>query len=192
MCAGKKLAMALDIDDTLVSFLGPFLDAWNEAKDDLVSLSSMTDYDFSQKRMNAFLHMLEKIGFYRNLPACWGAVSFVNKLKSMGIKIVLITARPSKFRRDTEFNLDESGFTYDDLIFSKEKSQIINNLKNKYHFLAFADDRLSTVVNVGNKCSLPFNFLLTQPHNADFVLTSNIVRVNYILDILSIMVDKVC
>ncbi len=186
----KHLAICCDLDDCVFSFLGPFLDTFNEYTGKYVSLSELRNYEFDRE-MSIFLHEEEDRGLYLNLPLEHGAITFLNRVFSYNIRIFFVTARPEVYERDTRIALARNGVPFDKLIFSKSKADVINHLKSKYDVISFIDDRFATVQDVYMKCALPTVFLIDKPHNQNYVLdNTDIVRVKYIMDIWNILIGN--
>ena len=190
MSIDKPLAICCDLDDCVFSFLGPFLDSYNNYNFKSVSLSDVQDYDF-EPALTRYLHYVEVNGFYLDLPVEFGAITFIKKMKELGIFVIFITARPEQFKRDTVLALFKNKIVYDELFFSKNKVKTILQLKTRYDILGMIDDRFKTIKDVSLKCGLPFNFLITKPHNESVSLRgSRVIRVNYILDIYKQMATR--
>lgn len=177
----RNLAVCIDLDDCIFSFLGVFVDLYNKRMVRSLNLTSMVDYNFN-KQLSAFLHEIELEGLYSRLPLEFGASTFLDLLTSLKIKIIFITARPKEFKRDTIIALNNNNIDYEMLIFNKNKSEVINSLKNHYDVLAFIDDRASTVEKVFNKCGLNFTFLIDKPHNKNIMVSKGIERISNLMD----------
>lgn len=182
----RPVAICCDIDDCLINFLEPFLDSYNAEYNKQISLSDLTDYQFSLS-LQKYLKKVELEGIYTRLPIAYGATAFLKGLDDLRIKLILITARPKDFKRDTVISLINNKIKYEDLIFAKNKSEIIIDLKSDYDILGMIDDRASTVIKVSERCDLDYNFLINKPHNESVVIPENVTRVPYILDILKLL-----
>ena len=127
----RDLTVILDIDDCVFSFLGPFLDCYNEKFGTTISTSDITDYNFDTDK-SSFLKQIEASGFYSNLPLEFGALCFIKNLNKLKIKIIFITARPEVYKRDTLISLYQNNIEYEKLYFFKNKHVLINSLKKTY------------------------------------------------------------
>lgn len=183
----KPLAIVSDLDDCVFSFLQGFLDYYNTVFEKEICLPDLREYNFNDG-MSKALKGWERLGYYGSLPLEFGAFRFLELLAQEGVEVIFLTARPEKYRKDTEKCLKRHRITeYSDLIFSKNKAAVIEQLKSTHEILAFIDDRASTVNSVFKTCKLPYTFLINKSHNRHETVESGIVRINTILCIWKIL-----
>lgn len=200
----KKKIVVLDLDDTVLDFLGLLCLVYNKINGTSISPIDFKEYnleacylkDANGNEVNGtevfeVFKKYEKYGLYaaqKPLPESRHALSLIRKL---GYKIFFMTARNAEYEEQTKLNLMINHIDYDELIFAKsdEKAKVIRRLSKDYNVYAFVDDKASTVIDVEENTNTNMVFARTIPHNADVELDEKIMRINSIFDIIRHLKD---
>ncbi len=123
-------------------------------KDDRKSYSFFERYGITRQQEEQFNLEFIKSGGFLSIPVFDGVLSVMNKIRKEGIKIVLLTARPSWiFKRlitDTYSWLHENKIPYDLLIWDKDKGDAIINNVMPANILCMIDDRDKHCIEVSH------------------------------------------
>ena len=193
----KPKAIVLDLDDTLVSFAEFLVLLYNASFGTSLSANDLINWDFkdieikdargnvaSGKHLREFFIEMEGHGLYAALPIIPEAQQALHMISQRGYKIIILTARPDKFKIDTEINLIKNFIPYDKLVFDWDKVKVINKLKSRYAIVAFADDKYSTVEVVKENCGLDYTFLVNKAHNQNINEKDGIIRIGTVLEMV--------
>jgi uncharacterized HAD superfamily protein len=175
----KPKAVVLDYDDTIVGFLQGLCTIHNAIHGTNVSHRDVTSWNFDDlliedvngnkvtgKQLRDTFKTYENNGLYVGLQPLQYAVPAVNDMIGRGYKIIIVTARPEEYRKDTELNAIWNGIKYDKLIFSNDKVKTLKSLRRKYNVVMFADDKYETIEDVANNCGwIKHVCLINGPHN---------------------------
>jgi uncharacterized HAD superfamily protein len=132
----------------------------------------------------------EANGLYASLPAFKDAKRAINLMRKMGYKIIIMTARGEKYRKETELNAMHQGIVYDELHFSDDKVKTIRELSKQYNIKMFADDKADTVLRVAEKCKVKHVFIIDQEHNKGVEEDDDdIIRVRDIMEAIRYLPD---
>lgn len=191
----KKKAIISDFDDCIVDFL-PFLcHVHNTLYQTCLSEHDIKEWDFEQldvtdvrgnrvtgqDLLNTF-HKYEPHGLYASLPVIKEARFALKMMKDLGYKIIIITARKPEYREQTMLNLIKNNLVYDEIYFEKDKVSKIKELAKRYQIEVFADDKLSTVESVAEKCKVKYNCLVEKAHNREKEIGEDILRINSLFE----------
>lgn len=196
----KDKAIVLDYDDTVVNFLDKLCELHNSLHGTSLSACdikswSFVNLDLTDARgktvkgadLESTFRRFEHGGLYATLPLIPHSKYVIDIIQKMGYKVIVLTARKECFRLQTELNLIINNIKPDDLIFNWDKAKVINELKERYEIVAFADDRLSTVQAVEEHCSVEFNCVVTKEYNRHEEVTGEIIRINDLVDLLKLL-----
>lgn len=166
--------VGIDIDGVLADYVKGFVAFINKTLG--------TDYDYTQvKEYNVpkslglsvnegklLKDLYRRSGAKRTLPTMPGAAEFTKRLKSMGVNIILLTARPedkySSIYYDTLHWLRENDIEFDLLLFDKSKGERLDKVlgdERKLDF--FVDDVLKNLEDVSKYTNQLF--LVNKPYN---------------------------
>jgi hypothetical protein len=113
----------------------------------------------------------------------------IDIMKKLGYKIILLTARDERFKRDTEISLLMHGVPFDDVIFNAEKAKHINRLARKHNIVAFADDKFEHIKNVADTDKVEATYVIDKLHNRDEELPDGGLRVRDLLEVVRQLPD---
>jgi len=196
----KPKAVCLDVDDVIADFIGFLILIHNKRHKTYLTRNEISGYPMKGDEIEDIygdivpneniiktFKDLEPHGLYAILPIFPEARQAMILMKELGYKIILMTARPTKFKEQTILNLQRNDVPYDELFFEKDKAEKINKLKDKYDIVLFADDRASTVKSVNNNCNVQYPVLVNRPHNEKSSLSKNITRVDDLLETIKLL-----
>jgi len=186
----KEMAIILDFDDVVCDFLGSL--AWLQNK---LHGTSLTKYDIKdwnfenlevedsrgnvvtgKQLRETFQKWEDKM--YPIIPLISGSKEALIVMKSLGYKIFFMTARDEKFHDHTLLHIFSNNLPYDELFFEKEKAKKIRQLSKEYNIQVFADDKLSTVVDVSENTKVNNVYLIETAATRDLEdLDENITKV---------------
>ncbi len=188
--------IAFDIDGVLADYSSAFIDyirIKKELSDDVKIIHNEYHFasilpDFTYEEESELAASFVNEGNLRHLPCYEGAKELLRTLRSMGYKIVLITARPYKrFRRmydDTMYWLNNNGIVCDKIIWNDNKADAIQSLYPAYTDY-FVEDRDKHVLEVS---SLGVNVILIDKlYNRTLANSKRITRIDNIKEVLSIV-----
>ena len=113
---------------------------------------------------------------FRSLPPAPKAKQVLTKLKNQGFTIILITARNDKYRNLTLNWLEKHQIPFDQLIHSKHKADVCQELGVEL----FIDDKLENLQSIKENMEIPL-LLMDMDHNQHY--EGAIPRVNNWLEI---------
>lgn len=161
-------------------------------KDDRKSYSFFERYGITRQQEETFNLEFIKSGGFISLPVFDGVISVMKKIKKEGIKIVLLTARPSwLFKRlitDTYSWLQSNKIPYDLLIWDKDKADAIINNVMPANILCMIEDRDKHAIEVSH-IGVDV-LLLNKSYNKTVVENEKIKRINDYLEILTHIKSK--
>jgi len=197
----RPYAVVLDYDDTCVDFIGFLCTLHNHLHGTCMTRRDVVNWCFSDIDMkdarghtvtgaefNSTFKEWENDGLYASLPALKDARRAIDLMKTLGYKVIILTARDEKYRKQTELNAMHQHLKYDELHFSNDKVKTIRELSKVYNIKMFADDKASTVISIAEKCKVKHVFLIDQEHNSD-IDDDDIVRVKDIMETIRYLPD---
>ena len=198
----KQKAFVFDIDDTLVFFIAFLCMLYYKIKFILLSESDLSweleykdglNQDGSQIYNNDVYKLYkeyENEGLYSSLPLIPGARETLDSIRRLGYKVIILTARPPKYKKETYLYFLMNNLYYDKIIHNSDKVEALNKLAEKYDIIGFADDKLSTIHSVAIECEIDNIFLVNRPHNRTESIHPKIRRVNNVLECVRIIEGK--
>lgn len=185
----KEKVIVFDCDDTLVSFVDYLLEFYNAIHDTDIKSSSILCWNFSNDFVTnkgivkgidviKFYEQYEKNGFHATQPLLPQAKNALEFVKELGFKVLIITARPESARKQTEINFFLNNISCDEIYFTENKAELINELSAKYDIEMFIDDNSGHIDKVSKICNVKYNCLIDMAHNRDLELGENTYRVN--------------
>ncbi len=90
------MRILVDIDNTMVDLIGPWLGRHNEVSGLSVETSHVRSYDFegSGVDMEVLFRVLKEPGMHADLPLLTGSVEAVEKLIQLGHEVVFVSVSP--------------------------------------------------------------------------------------------------
>jgi uncharacterized HAD superfamily protein len=197
----RPKAVCLDLDDTVLDFIGQLCIVHNQKHKTFVTRSEVVGYPLKGdeveniygtlvegENLEKTFKELEPHGLYAVLPVFQEAKQALELIREMGYKIIFMTARPPQFREQTELSLIVNHIKYDMLLFEIDKATAINKLNEQYEVVLFADDKASTVRAVNNKCQVKYPILINRAHNERYKsLSQKIIRANDLLETIKLL-----
>lgn len=171
----KQKAIVLDLDDCCFDFIGTLcvlakvLENTTYIKQDLVKWELPEELQTIFRKYEREIYLLE--------PMFKEAKIFLTYANTLGIKIIFMTARDEKYKKETELSLAMNEITYEEICFNKNKALKINRLSDKYDILAFADDKASTINKVKKDTTIPNVYLIDMPSNRNEVIEKGVIRI---------------
>lgn len=190
----KPKVVIFDIDDTLISFTSFLCTLYYKEKGILISEEDLSwelvykeGRDSKDKiKYNSDVHTLykkyERNGLYTSMPALYGSKETLEYLSKLGYKLIILTARPKKFKNETLLYFLNNRLKFDKIIHNHDKASEIKRLSKSYEIICFADDKLSTVRDVASNCKIKHIFLINRPHNRGKKTSKKIKRINNVLE----------
>jgi uncharacterized HAD superfamily protein len=190
--------VVFDIDGVLANYEKTYMNFLIKEKHLPVVESDRSDYSFYKtfgiKRQDEEKYHSEFIqeGKFLEIEPYRHAVSVVNELHDMGLKIILLTARPNwifkRLTSDTRQWLDVNNFQYDLLLWNKDKSDaIINNVfpANVLYMIEDRDKHAIEVTHAGIDV-----LLIDKTYNRQVSDTERITRIPSILMVPKYVKEK--
>lgn len=200
----KPKAVIFDSDDCLVNFQDMLCRIHNKLHDTCITPSDIREYDMNKANMvdargnevkgeelfKTFKEY-ENHGLYATLKPLPEARHALHLIRKMGYKIIILTARPEEYEKQTRFCFLHQNLEHDEIVFapSSEKAKAIRKLAQTYNIQVFADDKASTCVDVSENTKTKMVFNILQPHNRDIELDDEIKRVDSVFDIVRYLPD---
>jgi len=193
----KEKAVVLDYDDTICDFLGFLCRIYNKLNNTCISPTDITEYcfdnvNFKDVRGNEVtgdqlletFEEYEKHGLYAAIPLLPESLHALNIMRNLGYKLIILTARPKEYEKQTMLNILHQNVPYDEVLFcpSDEKAKMIRKLSKRYNIQMFADDKASTIEDVYENCNVNNVVIITKPHNVDMEIDEDIIRVQSLFD----------
>lgn len=200
----KPKAVVFDSDDCLVGFMQGLCDLHNKIYKTCVTPSDIKEYDMTKAHMidvnknevegQALMDTFKEYedhGIYAALEPLPFAERALHIIRKFGYYIIVLTARPEKYRKQTEMNFLKHNLHFDEVVFaeSREKAKTIRKLAKTYNIVAFADDKATTCIDVNESTNVNQVYIVNQKHNEDFELDEDIQRVNSVFDIVRNLPD---
>lgn len=171
--------ICLDMDDVITDFN---------------ALRSKSEREYKGKgfdEIEAYKDELHSKGFLRELKPIRGAITGVRKLKSLGYKIAIITARPqwqfSRMYHDTLWWLRKYGIPYDILLFNRDKVEAVYRHISPAWPVFFVEDLDRNALSLAQA---GITVLLYDTPKNKSVEHDNIIRVNNWKDITNLAEDR--
>jgi hypothetical protein len=143
--------------------------------------------NISQTCVEEIIDSYSQLGSYRYIPVIKDTVEFIKLLDQLGIKIVLLTARPSliykRIEWDTFYWVASNNIPFSKIIYDKDKSNAIEKYIHPNQPLFIVDDRDKHAIELSHLGHLVY--LLNKSYNIDFDVKnySNIIRIDKVSDI---------
>lgn len=195
----KPKTIVLDFDDTVVDFMGKLCEQHNRLHGTCISPYDLKEYDMTKLKMkdankvtvtgeqlfNTFKEY-EIQGLYAALKPLPRARHALQRMKEYGYRIIILTARPADFEKQTLFCLLNQDIPYDEVIFSpsKEKANVLKKLAKTHNIQCFVDDKASTCDDVIKTTKIKKVYMVNQEHNRNVQVDPKIRRIPGIFDII--------
>lgn len=168
----KPKTIVLDADDTLVQFVAPMLRLVNLLNDTRITVDDITEKVphvsleeiIPEEIWVPSMQFFEDGGGYATLTPMDGVRTSLERLKAAGHKIIIVTARPRHFHRQTELCMALNKLPYDKIYYTpKGKGPTLAKLKPDI----FLDDHPGNLHDA-LKFGVPLEnlYLVNQPWNA--------------------------
>ena len=180
----KPKCICLDIDDTLLDFIGHLCTVHNNMYGTNYKRTDITDWSLPEELRKTFKDYENWI--YTSQPVLPKVIKQLQFFRDEQYSIILMTARDELYRKHTIFNLALNGIKFDELFFNKNKSLKLNRLAEKYNIHLFADDKIETVNKVRRDTDIMHVFLINTPANRNEDVEEGIIRINNIYEIKGI------
>lgn len=177
----KPKAYVLDIDDTILDFIGHLYHIHNMLHGTDYKPSCLKEWKLPDDLKYTFEKYRDWL--FVSQPILPGVQQKLWLIRKKGYKLILMTARPEKSRPQTEFNLALNGVHYDELFFNKNKSLKMNRLAEKYDIEVFADDKTYTVNKVKTDTDIPRVYLIDLSSNRKDLTEKGVKRIKSIKEI---------
>ena len=191
----KPRAIVVDFDDTVVNFLDTLCLLHNKRHGTSITTNDLTSWNFEDieiedargnivrgEELYQTMQTYEPHGLYAILQISDEALFALQLIKKLDYHIIVLTARPEKYKLQTELNMTLRNVPCDTLIFDTDKVKQINKLKRKFNVTFFVDDNLKTVNSVAEECDLPYTFLINKRHNTDIEVNEYVTVVDDLLE----------
>jgi predicted secreted acid phosphatase len=200
----KPKAIILDADDTIFNFLGGICKIHNKRNGTCITPQDLTAWDFGATEMKdargnsvngtelrQTWKDYEDSGLYACLSLIGDAAFALHLMKDLGYKIIILTARPEKYGKDTELNLIFNNIHQyvDEIYFNSDKVKKIKELSKTYNVVMFADDRATTVQDIYENCKVRNVILIEKAHNSDAEVDPEIHRVKDLMETIRLLKD---
>lgn len=189
----EKKIIALDIDDTIFAFMALMLKMINLKHNSRVTVEDITEripHDnlediISEGRWTKEFEFFEQAGAYAAMTPFEGVRTSIENLIAAGYEVVYVTARPSIFKKQTEFSFIVNKIPNVDRIYyaPKGKKRILSRLKPAY----FVDDNITNCKDALKAgMTLDQIYVLDQPWNStedskDFKRISSLMQLERML-----------
>jgi len=170
--------IGIDIDDTILNLLDPWIKSYNKDYKDNLKREDITDWEFAQfvkeeAKFDIYSYIMQPDIFENAEPIC-GARGAIDHLKSLGHRIIYITANnPNNIK---QFWLGENDFWNgeENFVLAYDKSLITTDF--------LVDDRYDNILNCQG-----IGILFNQNHNKKYDWD---LRANDWLDAVNIIEGK--
>lgn len=193
----KIPTVVLDVDDTIVDFVGFLCYIYNSKNHTSVTSADLKSWDFvgtkvedaqgkvvKGEELRKFFLDIEDHGLYAALPVIKESLLALELMRKLGYKIIFLTARSDKYLKDSEINFIVHKIPYDEIIFDHDKAKRIKQLARKHSIAIFVDDNVKHVTNVFETDRVEVCYLVNKGHNKNIELPDGIVRINDLLEIV--------
>ena len=200
----KERVIVVDYDDTCVDFIGFLCRLHNKLYKTCITPADFKDYDFDMVEIkdarnnvvhgeeirNTFLEY-ETEGLYAALPPLPEAKHALKFMKSLGYKIIILTARKEEYKKQTMMNILHNDMPHDEVIFcpSDLKAKKLRQLSRIYNIQMFADDKASTILDVSENTNIKMVVCVNQPHNMGTKLDDEVIRVDSLFEAVRYLKD---
>lgn len=200
----KEKVVVVDYDDTCVDFIGFLCRLHNKLYKTCVTPSDFKAYDFDlieikDARNNVvkgdeirktFLEY-ETEGLYAALPILPEARHALKFIKSLGYKVIILTARKPEYEKQTMMNILHNNIPFDEVIFcpSELKAKKIRQLSRTYNIQMFADDKASTIKDVSVNTNIKNVVCVNQAHNMSEDFDNDVIRVDSLFEAVRYLKD---
>ena len=192
----KIPTVVLDCDDTVVQFVSFLCYLFNAKFHTSLAESDLTDWDFTSTKitdhqgkiiegssLRQFFIDYEDV-IYSAIPPIRESVFAMTLMKTLGFKIVVLTARREKFAKATEINFLYNNIPFDEIVFGADKVKEINRLAKTHSIALFADDKYSYVKAVNETDKVDSCCLINRSHNKNITDLGDIKRINDLLEVV--------
>lgn len=199
----KKIpAVVLDIDDTIVDFIGFLCYLYNHKYGTTITEADLISWGFEEAKvtdvrgnvvngseLRQFFIEYENHGLYSALPPIKESVLAMSLMKTLGYKIILLTARKKDFEKDTEINFIVNNIPYDEIIFGGNKVDHIVELAKTHQIAIFADDKFDYIKSIWDTDHVGTCYLINRSHNRNAEELEGVFRVNDLLEVVRHLPD---
>lgn len=141
-----ELVVAVDIDECLADFVGGFTD-WCTNKYGRFDVAEIESAENEPKKTEFYA-----TGGFSSLRPIPGAAAVIRDFRRIGVKVVIITARPRRQHKNVEPQtiewLRRHGIEYDLIIFERDKSEALCEYVLPATVLGFVEDRRKHAVEI--------------------------------------------
>ena len=196
----KEFAVVLDIDDTVITFTAYLCNLFNKKYHASISETDVIDWNFKStevkmndgsivtgRQLRDFFKEYEANGLYAAAPPIRESVWALTLIRKLGYRIILLTARKERFRKDTEINFLLNDIVHDSILFDRKKVDAIRELSSQFNIVAFADDKLEYVEDVSKLDIVQQCYLVTRSHNRSEAIGDNVIRVSDLLEVVRLL-----
>jgi uncharacterized HAD superfamily protein len=201
--ARKVSAIVLDLDDTILSFLSFLLSFYNTKNNSSISEVDITEWDFEHLEFEDSINSkkitgedIKKVfkdyedhGLYVALPPIPQATHAIELMRLLGYRIIILTGRNEKYRKDTELSLTINKIPFDELVLSAQKDKEIIRLSKKYNLVAFVDDNPKNIKDVLNTDKVDTLYLMDRVYNRNILPIEDVIRVRDLIEIIRSLKD---
>lgn len=193
MC--KKIpAIVVDLDDTCSSFIGPLCRLHNRLHGTAISDYDIDSWDFKDVTVtdihgnvvngaNLYTTMKEhEKEIYAAMEPYPDSKYALDIMQQIGYKIIILTARPLEFEKQTRFNLIMKDLPFDELIFDWDKVKVLKELAKTHDLRLMVDDNSRTIKSVFENCKVGTVCLMERRHNVNEEVDEEIKRVGSLMD----------
>lgn len=140
-----------DIDGVLNYYPTPWINFVNAEKGMVFNNLQEVKNSLSYNEYKRLKKLYRESGVKSELKPREGAIELINKLRSQGYLIVIISARPiydcpSLYKQTTDW-LDSRGIQYDNLIFSDRKQFEVIKFYPKMHFMIEDNLKIANIIS---------------------------------------------
>jgi len=183
----EKIAF-IDIDDTLSDSVPEFIALVNDILNTDFQKFHLTEYDLGILHPDITAEAIQRVisddALLRRICVLPGALQGFSQFRSLGFRIILVTARLEAQRSITVTWLEANGFFYDELIMERPKHEVLDELVHTYEpeIVVVCEDSPKSLVLAEKGAKV---FLFEQPWNMACI--GDVVRVQGWYDLLARM-----
>lgn len=190
----KTPTVICDLDDVISNFLGTLCRLHNRLYGTVISEYDIHSWDFKDVNIkdahgNIFngkdlKRTMEEYEteIYAAMEPYSDSKYALDIIQQIGYKIIILTARPSQFEKQTRFNLIMRDLPFDQLILDWDKAKVIKELSKTHDVKLMVDDNVNTIRNVYDNCKVNTVCLMERRHNVNEKVDDDIKRVGSLID----------
>jgi phosphoglycolate phosphatase-like HAD superfamily hydrolase len=190
----KIPTVIVDYDDVCAPFIEPLAQTHNWLRGTFLSASDFKTWNFNDMEIidvhgnttrgnEIYATMKEyELEIYSSMEPYSDTRFALETIRAIGYKVIILTARPEQFRKQTLFNINKNKLSFDEVIFDWDKAKVIQELSKTHCVKLFVDDNSATIQAVWEKCKVDTVCLMERKHNSDAELDDEIKRVGSLID----------